>query len=396
MGSVRVRESLPIAGVGPRRARLATGLALGLNGMLFAAWTPHIPLVKEGLGLSAGGLGTALLGAPIGSVIAVVLGGRAVARWGSRRVVLATSLGGCVSAPLVAVAGNGIVLFAALLFWGAAGGAQGVGMNSQTVVVEKAYGRPVIGGLQACWNLGALIGTGIGIVVVHLGVGLLPQQFVLAAAGLLAAGPIYAAMLIDVPPTAPAGPARRRSALLDRAVLPLGLIALFDLLCEGAAGDWAAVYLREEIGTSTTVAGVGYAAFAATMVVGRAVSDRLTARFGSVRLIRAMSLTAAVAFGAALLSHHPVGSIVGFAFLGAGLSVVLPELFRTGGNLPGWSAGEAVAAVSTYGWTGLVLGPPLIGLLAQLTNLSIGLVPLCVGPLIVFALAPRLRPALVR
>jgi MFS family permease len=381
MGAVHIAGGL-------RRARLATGVSLALNGLLFAAWTPHIPLVKEGLGLSAGELGAALLGAPIGSVIAIVLGGRAVVRWGSRGVVLVTGVCYCVSAPLVAIGDNGIALFAALLFWGAAGGAQGVGMNSQTVAVEKAYGRPVIGGLQACWNLGALTGTGIGILLVHLGIGLFPQQLILLGAGLLAAGPTYANMLIDAPVARPTR-SRRRPALLDKALVPLGLIALFDLLTEGAAADWAAVYLREEIGTNPTVAGIGYGAFAATMLVGRAASDRLTARFGSLTLIRTMSLTAAIAFAGALLSRHPVTVIAGFALLGAGLSVVLPELFRAGGNLPGYSAGEAVAAVSTYGWTGLLLGPPLIGLLAQFTNLSIGLALLCVGPLIVFALAPR-------
>ena len=225
---------------GPRRLA-----AFVSHGLLFASWTAHIPQVKDHLGLSDGTLGLALLGAPLGSVAAMLVVARLLPRLGSRRMVQVSLLGYCLAGPLVGLAGSFAALFAALFAWGAFQGALDVSMNTQAVTVERAAGRPLMSGFHGSWSIGAFAGAGIGALGVAAGISLTPQLLLLAIPVLAVAGPLSLRMLPD-PRRARAAeqgwPRGRRQAV--RAVLVLGAIAFASMLCEGASADWASVYLR--------------------------------------------------------------------------------------------------------------------------------------------------------
>jgi MFS family permease len=161
-------------------------------------------------------------------------------------------------------------------------------------------------------------------------------------------------------------------------------------MSEGAAADWSAVYVDRDLAASAAVAGLAYAAFSVTMVAGRLVGDRLTERFGPALLVRCGALVAAVGMAAALLAGTPVAALAGFAALGAGLSIVIPQVFRAAAATG--DSGPALATVSTIGYTGFLAGPPLIGALAELTSLPTALGVLPVLALAMAALAPLTRP----
>lgn len=177
-------------------------------------------------------------------------------------------------------------------------------------------------------------------------------------------------------------------------LLLLGVAAFAGLLAEGAVADWSGVYLRESLHTQPAVAGLGYAAFAATMTAGRLVGDRVTAALGRVRTVRSLAGIGSAGIAAGLLIGHPVSAIVGFAFLGIGLAAVVPVVFAAAGD--DTAAAPAIAAVSTCGYAGFLAGPTLIGALAQLTSLplALGLLPLLTLTLCVTA--PALRPPTAR
>jgi hypothetical protein len=378
-----------------RWPRAATVSAFVAHGLLFASWAAHIPQVKARVGVTDAGLGLALLGAPIGSVMAMAASARLLPRFGSRRMVQACLLGYCLAGPLVGLAGSALELFAALYAWGAFQGSLDVSMNTQAVTVERAAGRPLMSGFHASWSIGALAGAAIGVGGVAIGLSLTSQMLLLAVPALLIGEPLAARMLPDPAQPAAAGqPPGRPGRWLSRAVLVLGAIAFASMLCEGASADWASVLLRGSLRASATAAGFAYTAFALTMVMVRLSGNRVLARFRVQSALPVLAAVAAVGFTAGLAGSRAVTAIAGFAFLGIGLGLVVPTVNSAAGRLPGLNPGAAIATVSACGWVGFVVGPPLIGELASATSLSaaLGVLPVLVVFIVVAtALAPELR-----
>jgi MFS family permease len=358
----------------PSRARAATAATFVIHAVVFGSWTPHIPAVKERLGLHDGTLGLALLGAPIGSILAMTLVGTLVARWGSRRVMLATLIGYCVVAPGLGLAWSLPALFLALLLLGAFQGSLDIAMNAQAVAIESAYGRPIMSSFHAAWSLGAFAGAGIGTVAVGAGLGLAPQLALVGAVTALAAPLLGRPLLRNDQATGD----DHRIVLPwgNRRLLLLGGIMFAALLCEGAAADWTAVYLRDSLAAPGQLAGLGYASFAVAMFAGRAVGDRWVARYGGAAVVGVLAAAAAVALGAVLVLGEPIPALLGFAVFGLGMAVIVPVCFSAaaaGGGHPG----HAITAVATAGWLGFLIGPAVIGWLAHATSLplALGLLP---------------------
>lgn len=358
----------------PTHARRSTSAVFVLHAMVFGSWTPHIPLVKDRIGLNEGTLGIALLGAPIGSVLAMLAVGTLIARWGSRRTMVVMMVGYGVVAPTLGLAGSLPALFFALLALGAFQGSLDVAMNSQAVAIEGRYGRPIMSSFHAFWSLGAFAGTGVGILCVGLGIGLAAQLAVVGALVAISA-PFLARPLLR----------GDQAAEEHRIVLPWGNrwllllagIMFAALLCEGAAGDWAALYLRDDLRTPAEIAGFGYAAFALAMLFGRAMGDRWVAKYGGGRVVAVLATVGGVALAVALLLGHPAAALLGFAVYGLGLACIVPVCFSTAAARSGSHAGHSIAAVATAGWAGFLLGPPAVGTLAHATSLplALGLLP---------------------
>jgi MFS family permease len=350
------------------------------------------------LGLTNGTLGLALLGAPAGSVTAMLLASYLIPRAGSRRVVQVALAGYCATGPLVGLTGSLAALFGALFVWGAFQGTLDVAMNTQAIAVERARRQILMSGLHGSWSIGSFAGAGIGALAVSAGLGLTPQLLVLGTIVLLAAGLLTSRMLPDA-----AGPVSTGGVTADGnqaasrwsgGMVLLGAIAFAGMLCEGASADWASVYLSGPLQAAGAVPGLGYAAFALAMVIVRLSGNRLLSRYRPSHLVSALAAVATAGFAAGLAIGRPAAAIAGFVFLGVGLASVVPAVFSAAGRIPGLHPGKAVATVSACGWAGFVCGPPLIGHLAALTSLpmALGLLPLLTAFVAVGALAsPALR-----
>jgi MFS family permease len=175
-------------------------------------------------------------------------------------------------------------------------------------------------------------------------------------------------------------------------VLFLGVLVFCCLVGEGAAADWSAVYLRDSLGSAAGFAATAYAAFSIAMMAGRLVGDRLTARLGPVRLVRACGVLAACGLAAALVVGRPLAGVAGFACLGAGLSCIAPQVFAAAGSRDPARAGQAIGRVAGMGFLGFVVGPVVIGGAAQLFGLPRALLIPAVLALFVAATAAALRP----
>lgn len=350
-----------------RRARVAVLVTFAVHGVVFASWTPRIPTIKAELGLGDAQLGLALLGPALGSLLAMVAAGVLSARYGSRVVTRVSTVAYCLSPGLVGLADSLPALFGALAVWGAGLGALDVAMNVQAVEVEHYYPRPIMSSFHGLWSVGALGGAGLGALLAAQDVDV---TLSLAATGLAGLAVAAVAMPALLPAPGVAGPVLARPS---RRLAGLGVIAFAALLCEGAAADWGAVYLRDVLTTSAGAAGAAYGAFALTMAAGRLTGDRVVARFGAGRTVRVAAGLAAGVFGAALLVGRPWAAVVGFAALGLGLACIVPVVFTAAGRVGDTGAGPALAAVSTCGYFGFLVGAPLIGGVSEVVSLPVAL-----------------------
>ena len=359
-----------------RWPRIAVTAVFVAHGLLFASWTAHIPHVMRHLGLSDGTLGIALLGAPVGSVTAMLLASYLIPRLGSRLVVQFALVGYCATGPLVGLTGSLAALFGALFIWGAFQGTLDVAMNTQAIAVERGR-RVLMSGLHGSWSIGSFAGAGIGALAVGAGLDLTPQLLILGTIALLGAGLFTSRMLPDAieHPGADERPKTHTpsASRWSGGMILLGAIAFAGMLCEGASADWASVYLSGPLHATGAVPGLGYAAFALAMVTVRLSGNRLLRRFRPSRLLPVLAAAATAGFAAGLAIGRPAAAIAGFVFLGIGLASVVPAVFSAAGRIAGLHPGTAVATVSACGWTGFVCGPPLIGHLASLASLSLAL-----------------------
>jgi MFS family permease len=172
----------------------------------------------------------------------------------------------------------------------------------------------------------------------------------------------------------------------------LGVIAFCALLAEGAVFDWSGIYLATEAAAPAGIAPLGLAAFSLSMGVGRLAADPATERAGSPRVAAGGAAAAALGLALSLALPTPAGALLGFAIMGLGLSAVFPLALRASG-LEGPSAAPGLAAVSTVGYAGFLLGPPVIGLLAEVTSLRAALLLVCMLCLIAATLAGHVREA---
>ena len=401
---------------------------MGLTG---GVWMARIPSAKSQVHLSDGALGIALFAVPVGLVLGAALAERLVDRVGSRVFCRICGVGSCVAVALPGLAHTLPELMSGLFVIGVIGGSLDVAQNAQGVRVEAAYGRPVMTSMHAFYSLGAILGSLAGGGLAWAGVALLPSLAAVGAAGALIDGIAGPRLLHEAPrpgvsgpvpdgalpgeavPDGPGGPpgllywpggppgqhavnpvapgassgepspgpsapdiaetSREATRRVRRLVIALGVLGICGLVGEGAAGDWSAVYLRDNLGTSAGFAALGFAAFSVTMTLGRGVGDKLIHRFGVVWVIRVCGLVATAGLGLALATPVPVVAVAGFTAFGAGLSVVVPQVFGAGGRADPARPGSGLAKVVGLGYTGMAAGPAIIGLVAGQIGLRLAL-----------------------
>ncbi|WP_437839343.1 MFS transporter [Sorangium sp. So ce1153] len=373
-----------------RAARIGVGATFFAYGAAFASWIVRIPTVREDLALSPAALGGALFGASAGALVAMPLAGWLVERAGSRTLIRVAPLALGAALVLPALASNLLELALALVAMGLAGGALNLAVNAQGTAVERAYGRPIFASFHGLYSLGGLAGAALGGALIGRGV---PTLAHLAATGAAIAALAWWATRHALPaaPAPAAGPAAAGSRPGLRALAPVGVIAFCVLVGEGAVADWSAVYLRDVVGASPAAAAAGYAVFSIAMTSGRLVGDRLDAALGPRRLVYLGGLASALGLGLALAAPGFWTVLIGFAGVGAGSSVVFPIALRAASRDGGPGSDAAMAAVSTAGFLGFLMGPPLIGLTASYVSLRGALVWVVLASAVIAVLSPAVQ-----
>ncbi|AVU76291.1 MFS transporter [Pseudomonas sp. Fig-3] len=348
-----------------RLEQMSTRIAYLIAGVGIAAWAPLVPYAKVRANLDEGTLGLLLLCLGVGSILAMPISGALAARFGCRRVLSGGTILICLALPALATMTSLPWLVAALFLFGAGLGTVDSTVNLQAVIVERASGKTMMSGFHGMFSLGGIIGAA-GVSAL-LGLGLSPLGATLVVNALLLVALFKAAPHLLPYGSESSGPA---FAIPHGVVLFIGILCFIVFLAEGAVLDWSAVFLTAERGVETAYAGLGYAAFALTMTVGRLTGDSVVHRLGARRVIIYGGATAAAGFLLATLAPMWQAALLGYALVGAGCSNIVPVLYTAVGKQTLMPEAIAVPAITTIGYAGILAGPALIGFVAHGSSLS--------------------------
>ena len=336
-----------------------------VNGLLIGSWAAKIPVFADRLSLDESTVGLMIVVFGLGALVTMPTTGVMIARFGTATVTNLLSIVAATTILWVTLAPD--IWFAAIsmfLFGGLIAGMD-VAMNAVAIEVENENTTPIMSSCHGFWSLGGLIGAVLG--------GFILQHFDFYSHAVLVTVLCLAGVVIALPNLRSVREVERTESLkieFPRTLLPylIGLVALFSAMPEGAIIDWSALYLRQELGSSTFVSAIAFGAFSATMAIVRFVGDPIRARYGAKRTLRVCALVASTGLFVAALATTETIAILGFLIAGLGMSNLVPIAFSAAGNIPDQAPGIGISVATTIGYSGILVAPAAFGYLAEITS----------------------------
>ncbi|WDR05871.1 MFS transporter [Devosia rhodophyticola] len=378
---------------GPRYVQRLTMLIFFLQPIAFGSWLPRIPDIQGFLGLGPAALAFALLGLPCGTLLTLPFAGPLVEKLGARRAIWLGFIFYCVAISLPGFSTSVPFLFGALLLTGSSMSFLELGLNVKADRVEKATGDGIMSRSHGFWSLGIMAGSIIGSVLA--GVGVPPQWAIMGVSILTLPFALLTAGKLPDYGRRPASPSVTRTSrwrMPDWALIGISLFVFGITMTEGAIADWSAVFLRTIFSASPAEAGLGYSVFALMVASGRFGGDYLRKRFGAVALARVCGVLAIVGVATLLAAPTSVVALVGFAVVGLGVSVGFPLAVTAAAALTGRASSTNLAVLSFIALLGFLVGPPVIGFIAEHVEMRLGLAALVPFLVISLLLTGRLSP----
>ncbi len=355
-----------------RASRWAVSSVFLTNGVLYASYVSRIPDIQQHYQLDYKGVGFVLLTGAVGSLIAMPFTGGLISMWGSKRVTLTASFLFCLSVALFMLSPT-IGLLAFIFFLkGIAAGITDVAMNAQAVLVERSFQRPIMAAFHGIFSVGMFAGAALGTMFISMKVNVLHHLIIISSAGFLFVISLARNLVKeDFEITILRKTKKKFINVPSTALIGIGVISFCGMLAEGAMADWSTNFMREVVEASPSLAPLGLTAFSLAMVIGRFLGDQARMFFGDQPLINISSMLAIAGLILIISGLSVVISIFGFFLAGIGLSVIVPIVYSKAGNTPGIDAGTGISMVTTIGYSGFMVGPPVIGYLADWKGLQI-------------------------
>ena len=387
--------SLPAAGAAlspKRRSRIAVTAFYFAQGLCFSSWASRIPDIKGSLHLSEGELGTVLLALPAGQLLTMPFSGRLVTRFGSRRILTIMAAAYALELTNIGLAQHTWQLMLALFVFGICGNMSNIAVNTQGVLAEQLYERPVMASFHGAWSAAGVAGALLGLLMNSLQVRPYPH-FWAAAAMAITINILANRYLVPGRGEAKAGQGAATPffARPNGVLVQLGIIGFCSMATEGAMFDWSGVYFKEVIGTRPALVPLGYASFMVMMAGGRFLGDWLIVRYGRRRLMQLCGISVTAGLLLSVLLPYLPAVVPGFMLVGFGVSVMVPSVYSAAGNVAGIPPGRALAFTSGISYLGFLMGPPLIGYIAQASSLRYSYALIAVFGVCITAMVGRLK-----
>lgn len=337
-----------------------------MAGLCFSSWASRIPNIKTLLHLNDAQLGNVLFALPVGLMASLPISGWMVTRFGSKVMVIAGLILYAATLSMLGMVSTVLQLVITLFVFGLAANLVNISVNTQAVLVESSYGRSIMASFHGAWSLAGFTGAAIALGLISIGI-TLPVHFyimtllvfvliALFQKNLFAASKAPASQPVFVKP--------------DKLLLQLGLIGFFGMASEGAMFDWSGVYFQKIVQPPAVLVPLGFTAFMSTMAGGRFIGDYVTNRIGRKRTLQISGILIASGLGIAVAFPSLITATIGFLLVGFGVSSVVPLVYAAAGRSGSMPAGMALAAVSSVSFLGFLLGPPMIGWIAETANLK--------------------------
>ena len=338
------------------------------SGFGCATWAPLVPIVKQGLSVSDDIMGMLLLCIGIGSFLSMPLSGALARKYGCRKVITIASIIFIVILLAITQVNSVYQLVPLLLVFGSAMGLIDVVMNINAVFVEQASGRSIMSNFHAMWSIGCFVGAGIFGIWLSLGLSPLMATIIAVLIMLALLSLCYGKLL-----TYGAKEDEKESTLL---AIPKGIIIFFSIiigisfLAEGAVMDWSGIYITEVHGMDIALAGTGYSIYSVAMFLTRITGDYAVNRFGKKIMVAGGLLLSFIGFMLLVFASWEPLIFSAFFLMGIGLANVVPVIYSLAGNQTDMPSGQAVAAMGTFGYLGILCGPAAIGYISNATSLN--------------------------
>jgi MFS family permease len=351
-----------------RMNRIAVSVMFFLHGLCFASWAARIPSIQENLHLTSSTLGAVLFALPAGFFLSLPFAGWLVGMVGSKRVVVLSAALYSVSLFCIGLASTTTALVIALFAFGFFANLLNISINTQAVIVERLYEKKLMATFHGLWSLAGFAGAAIGTLMI--GNNIAPyQHYIIISLIILIVTGICSFYLIthdDI-----SDEKRPLFAMPDRSLLSLGIIAFCSMMAEGAMFDWSGIYFSKVVNTNAAFTGLGYTTFMIAMAAMRFTADGLSEKFGLKKLIQASGALTTAGLILAVIQPQLIPALIGFFLIGMGVSSVVPMVYSAAGKSKVLSPGTALTAVSSLGFMGLLVGPPVIGFIAEATSLRV-------------------------
>lgn len=370
-------------------SRTAISVYFFVFGLIFSTWASRIPSFKDSFNFDEAQLGAILFSLPLGALAALPPSGWIVHKFGSKLIGISSLIIYSTLLFLLSIANTVPVFAVVLFFFGFIGNVTNISMNTQGLSIQQLLGKPILSSLHAMWSVGAFLAAVVSGLTMELGYST-KQHFLLMAIII----PVISLGLSSylVKDKNVEGP-QKIFALPTKGLLLFGFICFCVAMSEGAMVDWSSLYYRMSLEDIQKISTAGYTAFAFFMAVGRFMGDRLVQSLGYKRVIKLNGLFILAGMIIALAVKIPWAVIIGFSMVGLGVSSVFPVVYIIAAKNKSMAPSAALAAVSSVGFTGFLLGPPIIGFVAQEIGLRLALVIVAILGFAIWLLAFRIKAA---
>lgn len=370
------------------RIRIAVSLFYFCQGLAFASWASRIPILKQNLALSEGQLGTILLMLPIGQLLTMALSGKLVTTYGSAKVLRIVVIIYAIILCTIGFAQNAYQLGAILFLFGVIGNMCNIAVNTQGVAAEKVFKKSIMSSFHGAWSIAGFTGALIGLLTMNLGMDTLTHFSIILVLVIINTLSNYSYLVPGKPQQT-----EKKSIFTkpDRTLVQLGIIGFFSMATEGAMFDWSGVYFKEIVHAPEKVVIVGYASFMIMMAIGRFTGDYVIARLGRQKTLQISGIL--MFLGMMISVLFPDFWICTFAFMlvGIGVACNVPTVYSLAGKNKNVTPGVALAMVSSISFLGFLLGPPLIGYIAEILDLRYSYAIFSLFGLMMFVMTSKLK-----
>ncbi len=370
------------------RLRRANAVYFFISGFGYSSWTSRIPGIKESLKLNDAHFGTLLFMMPVGLILTMPFTGKLLDHFKSRSIMLIGAMVYNGVLACIGFSGYTWVLGIALFFFGSSRNMMNLSMNAQAIGVQALYNRSIMSSFHAVWSMAGFAGAAFGYLMVTLNI--MPAWHLLGVSLILSALTLY--YYKDALDQRPDHKVKRSIfSLPSKSMLVFSLICFTSMACENTMYDWSGIYIRQVLHGSKGIATIAFTVYMVAMTTGRLIGDRMADRFGIQSVLATSGILISAGFAVTVMSSFIPLTLFGYLITGFGVSCVVPFVFSLAGKIPMSNPGAALASISSLGYLGFLIVPPMIGYVAQASSLRISFAIIAVMGLFMIRLSTRIK-----